>query len=349
MRMRGLGLALLVGAMMPGTSWAQATPVPDVLKSYGKDGTFDPGDFGWMAGRFAAEGAAARAAWQSVAAYKEACIAAATGKAKAELAMIGAESTNLPPGPYGDEACRAITAAMAIDAGSEAERAALPARLAEARQLWNFALAGGRMGIGAVTSAVGPPESEDAQMLIGATFREQLGRHMLSWGVDEGDPPLPARLKPLFDYLGWTMIAGEDRKNREKLRAYMAEKGWPTISALGEKASHAAWLLAQHADDDPALQVRALRLMEPLAKAGEASKSNYAYLYDRVMLKLAGRQRYATQFGGCEAGRAIRPLRPMEDDDPAHIDAARAEMGLEPLAVYRKEMDEAFGACAAAE
>src|SRR3546814_20570884 len=78
-----------------------------------------------------------------------------------------------------------------------------------------------------------------SQMLIGATFREQLGRHMLSWGVDESDPPLPARLKPLFDYLGWTMVAGEDRKNREKLRGYMAEKGWPTISAVGEKASHA--------------------------------------------------------------------------------------------------------------
>src|SRR3546814_10312532 len=86
-----------------------------------------------------------------------------------------------------------------------------------------FALAGGRMGIGAVTSAVGPPESEDAQMLIGATFREQLGRHMLSWGVDESDPPLPARLKPLFDYLGWTMVAGEDRKNREKLRGRSEE------------------------------------------------------------------------------------------------------------------------------
>src|SRR3546814_4825245 len=91
------------------------------------------------------------------------------------------------------------------------------------------------------------------------------------------------------------------------------EKGWPTISAVGEKASHAAWLLAQHADDDPALQVRALRLMEPLAKAGEASKSNYAYLYDLVMLKLAGKQRYATQFGGCETGQAIRPLRRSEE------------------------------------
>jgi hypothetical protein len=67
------------------------------------------------------------------------------------------------------------------------------------------------------------------------------------------------------------------------------------------------------------------------------------------MLKLAGKQRYATQFGGCETGQAIRPLRPMEDDDPAHIDAARADMGLEPLADYRRSMDEAFGACGTAE
>src|SRR3546814_20659268 len=138
---------------------------------------------------------------------------------------------------------------------------------------------------------------------------------MLSWGVDESDPPLPARLKPLFDYLGWTMVAGEDRKNREKLRGYMAEKGWPTISAVGEKASHAAWLLAQHADDDPALQVRALRLMEPLATAGEASKSNYAYLYDRVMLKMAGKQSDETPLGGRERGRAVVAVTPGAEED----------------------------------
>src|SRR3546814_17688870 len=75
-------------------------------------------------------------------------------------------------------------------------------------------MAGGRMGMGAVTSAVGPPEVEDAQTLIGATFREQLGRNMLSWGVDEHDPPLPETLKPLFAYLTWEMVAREDRKNR---------------------------------------------------------------------------------------------------------------------------------------
>jgi hypothetical protein len=35
--------------------------------------------------------------------------------------------------------------------------------------------------------------------------------------------------------------------------------------------------------------------MEPLVAQGEVTKQNYAYLYDRIMLKLAGKQRYATQ------------------------------------------------------
>src|SRR3546814_4179583 len=110
-------------------------------------------------------------------------------------------------------------------------------------------MAGGRMGMGAVTSAVGPPEVEDAQTLIGATFREQLGRNMLSWGVDEHDPPLPETLKPLFAYLTWEMVAREDRKNRAMLRAYVAQKGWPTISAVGKEASHAAWRSEEHTSE----------------------------------------------------------------------------------------------------
>src|SRR3546814_19820645 len=60
------------------------------------------------------------------------------------------------------------------------------------------------------------------------------------------------------------------------------------LSTVGKDASHAAWLRVQHADADAAWQLRALRLMEPLAQMREASRSNYAYLYDRIMLKLAG-------------------------------------------------------------
>ncbi len=73
-----------------------------------------------------------------------------------------------------------------------------------------------------------------------------------------------------------------------------------------------------------------LRLMEPLVASKEVSPSNYAYLYDRIMLKLAGKQRYGTQFW-CKDGPnpEVRPL-----EQPDRIDELRAEMQLQPLAEY---------------
>src|SRR3546814_2510901 len=84
-----------------------------------------------MAGRFAAGGTAARAAWESIGTYQKACLTAATAKAKAELAALDAAPAALPPNSYGDDLCRGVIAAANIEIGSETERAALPARLAE--------------------------------------------------------------------------------------------------------------------------------------------------------------------------------------------------------------------------
>lgn len=235
---------------------------------------------------------------------------------------------------------------MSIAATSESDIAALPERLAQARLLWEFARAGARIGQSTVIFDHPDARNDAAWPLIQATFNEQFGRKALSWDRDERNPAIAAELAALFDYLAWDMTGREDRKNSEWLRTYLAAKGWPTISVVGDAASNAAWLLVQHADHDPALQLEALRLMEPLAKAGEASKGNYAYLYDRIMLKLSGKQRYATQFAGCEAGEPLRLLRPMEEADPVRIDALRAEMGLGPLADYRAQMDRSFGKCA---
>src|SRR3546814_18495210 len=64
-----------------------------------------------MAGRFAAGGTAARAAWESIGTYQKACLTAATAKAKAELAALDAAPAALPPNSYGDDLCRGVIAA----------------------------------------------------------------------------------------------------------------------------------------------------------------------------------------------------------------------------------------------
>src|SRR3546814_19975643 len=97
MALRGLWLALFIGASIPAAASAQ-TPPPDALKPYVTDGAFDPGDFGWMAVRFAAEGSNGRAAGESSKAYDKACFAVGTGRRKADIEANAAQAERRRPG-----------------------------------------------------------------------------------------------------------------------------------------------------------------------------------------------------------------------------------------------------------
>jgi hypothetical protein len=125
----------------------------------------------------------------------------------------------------------------------------------------------------------------------------------------------------------------------------IAEHGWPTVSLVGERAAHAAWLLVQHADARPELQERALALMRPLVASGEASGVDVAYLEDRVRVARGDAQLFGTQFGADENG----VQRPFAIEDAARVDERRAELGLEPLAQYAQSLAEAYGGEASVE
>lgn len=132
-----------------------------------------------------------------------------------------------------------------------------------------------------------------------------------------------------------------DHANTQWLKGVVAEHGWPLMSQVGQDASTAAWLLVQHADADPLFQLEALHLMEPLFERGEVAPQNYAYLHDRIMLKLTGRQRYGTQaWCGAQGELEAQPL-----EEETHVDALRAEVGLQPLAEYIGVMRERSGPC----
>jgi hypothetical protein len=176
--------------------------------------------------------------------------------------------------------------------------------------------------------------------LLHAVVREQVYRNALSWPATGGPPLAPGVQAALMRRIGM-LVAIEDGKNTAMLKARVAAHGWPTIAEVGERAGGAAWLIVQHADMDPLFQLDALRKMEPLVPRGQVDRRNFAYLYDRVMLKAAGKQRYGTQWAGC--ARGARQLRPLESPD--RLDALRAEAGLEPLDAYRQTMDRAVGPC----
>jgi len=118
------------------------------------------------------------------------------------------------------------------------------------------------------------------------------------------------------------------RRNAVRLVEIMNEFGWPGSSLVGEDGAEAAWLVAQHAIGEPALQRRCLALLQEAAETGEAPPYQAAYLEDRIRVFEGRKQRYGTQI---DYGLDGTP-RPYPIEGPDGVDERRREVGLEPLA-----------------
>jgi len=170
--------------------------------------------------------------------------------------------------------------------------------------------------------------------LLRRAARDQL----LRCGWDAGDEvwldaPTPGA-RSRFDNLLGLQVWKVDHDNTEWLKADVAANGWYRISVHGEAASSAAWLMAQHADQDRPFQRHVLTLLEPLAATGETSRSNYAYLYDRIAVGENRPQRYGSQ-GRCMA-RGV--WAPNDLEDPDGVQALRDAYDLGSLAEYTAHM-----------
>ena len=129
-----------------------------------------------------------------------------------------------------------------------------------------------------------------------------------------------------------------DADNLPWLKKVVAEVGWPGRSDVGEDGTHAAWLLAQHADRDPAFQRECLELLSVAADHGEAAQADMAYLTDRVLLAEGRPQEFGTQATARNGRWLARHLR-----DPGGVDERRAAMSLGPLAEYLAGFSEVYG------
>ena len=126
-----------------------------------------------------------------------------------------------------------------------------------------------------------------------------------------------------------TLMATVDQRNLAALKALLLTVQWPVISKYGRHADQTAFLIVQHADDDPSFQRQTLVLLESLVVTKETSAENYALLFDRVALSDKKPQRYGSQ-GECEAG----DWKPSEIEDIANVDFRRAALGLGKLSSY---------------
>ncbi len=115
--------------------------------------------------------------------------------------------------------------------------------------------------------------------------------------------------------------------------------GWPDQRVWGEEAAKAAWMLAQHADDDVAFQETALRALRRAADQGAAPRRQVAYLTDRILSNRRRPQRFGTQLQAVD-GR----MTPLPIEDPANVDQRRAAHGLQPPSEYVAEAQRRFDA-----
>lgn len=335
MRSIVFGLMLAAAQPSPAAPDDQALAPPPVLSPFLKDGSLPPGDYRWLRGRFPGASAKEIEVYIAAAGFDNACAARSRTAMVAKLKAMG-QAFDAGDGVYSRPAiCRQFTQPP-IAAGVS----------------WStFSAALDRVRPYAI-GVLRTTELAEQQVLDHGSFAEQLrtrplGEQVLrfAWIESQRHGGETATYSPLersiHEAILLRALEDRDQTNTRWLAGWVAKQGWPSRPAAGEDASGAAWLLVQHADNDPAFQLTALRLMDPLAASGAIEARDFAMLTDRVQLKLAGRQRFGTQWT-CEKGRRT-PL-PLERDQAA-TDRARAGVGLDTLAENAKRIDTMYGAC----
>jgi hypothetical protein len=141
---------------------------------------------------------------------------------------------------------------------------------------------------------------------------------------------------------GSSIYAGYDPRMEEvhnrhagRLKAIIAEHGWPGRSLVGEDGMIAAWFIAQHAISDPPFQRRVLELLKAAQTKGDVSPQSVALLEDRICAFEGRPQTYGTQFETDEHGR----WRPSPIRDPEHVNERRLAIGMNTIEERTRELN----------
>jgi hypothetical protein len=122
-----------------------------------------------------------------------------------------------------------------------------------------------------------------------------------------------------------------DIQNEARVKAIIAQYGWPGPSLVGRAGSSTAFLVLQHSN--LATIQEYLPLIRQAAEKGELSKGELALMEDRVLIFQQKPQVYGSQVRS-NATTGKMEFFPIADE--AHVDERRATMGLGTLAEYGK-------------
>ena len=156
----------------------------------------------------------------------------------------------------------------------------------------------------------------------------------------DSDQRFRAEIKSLEPTLGpetpeiralWDRQGRIDQANMKLLAKFIAARGWPGKSLVGEKATTAAFLILQHADLP--VQQHYLPLLREAAAKNELKPSRLALLEDRILVRTGQPQIYGSQLVR-DPKTGLLAFSPIKDEE--NVDKRREAVGLEPLAEYAK-------------
>lgn len=132
----------------------------------------------------------------------------------------------------------------------------------------------------------------------------------------------------------WRVAGKADAANLEQVKMILEKYGWLGAELIGEKGNSALFLVIQHADAKT--QAKYLPVMKAAYEKGHAKGSQLALLIDRVALSNGQKQVYGSQLAQDPKTNKYK-LSALEDPD--HVNARRAKMGLGPIEDYLKQWD----------
>jgi len=114
-----------------------------------------------------------------------------------------------------------------------------------------------------------------------------------------------------------------------KVESIINQYGWLGANRIGQEANTTLFMVIQHSDLK--VQERYLPLMQEAVKKGNARARDLALLEDRVSLQQGKKQIYGSQvsLNYKTNKRFVMPL-----EDPDNVDKRRADVGLQPIALY---------------
>jgi hypothetical protein len=130
----------------------------------------------------------------------------------------------------------------------------------------------------------------------------------------------------------------QEQQNMIRMKDIIRKHGWPGKSLVGDDGAKAACLLVVQSNVDREFQKTCLRLMEQEAKKGEVEWKDVAFLTDLLLVLDGYEQRYGTQIKKIDKGKVTFHAIA----DVKNVDKRRKEVGLPPLAEFKKQLEEAL-------